>query len=315
MARSNAGKWVARAGATGGSRSYRGNTPVNWYAALVLIVVLGVASVVFSNYEYRHGTAGGTSTTPPTVKTTWYVGLAFDICGAQHANLASNVSKTKPTTQSFFTTGTGVITVEPRNSSAAGRNAVLGRFVKGYPGLSLTATALKLPGTAQVTTSTKKPKTTVVKPVTYKNGEKCTTGKDAGKAGHLEVYSWKSAFASKEKPTVVQGDPNTLRFSSNQLITIGFVPPGTKLPKPNGSVVTALLDAAEGTSSTPSSLPSTISTVPTTATTAPSTSSATTAPPTTVPPTTVPPTTAPATTAPATTAPTSKTKPTSTKKK
>ena len=67
MARNSAGKWVARAGATGGGRTYRGQTPVNWYAALVVIVVLGVLSVVFANYEYRNPSSAATPphTRPP----------------------------------------------------------------------------------------------------------------------------------------------------------------------------------------------------------------------------------------------------------
>src|ERR1700678_853182 len=52
MARSSTGKSVARAAATGGGTSYRGQMPVNWYAALVLIVLVGIASVAFARYNY-----------------------------------------------------------------------------------------------------------------------------------------------------------------------------------------------------------------------------------------------------------------------
>ena len=249
MPRSNAGKWVARAAATGGGRTYRGNAPVNWYAALVLIVILGIFSVVFSNAEYRHSATSSTTQTPPTTKTTWYVGLAFDVCGTQAPSLPANTSSSS--TQAFFTTGNGVVTVAPKSSSETGTNAVFGKFVSAYRGLHVTATELKFPPGSGL--------------ATYKSGERCKSGTpDAGKAADVVATYWPSAFTSKEKPIVVHGDPSTIRFSANQLITIGFVPPGTKLPKPNGTVVTALLQASQGAASSP-----TATTAPTTATTAP----------------------------------------------
>src|ERR1700688_98139 len=77
MARSSTGKSVARAAATGGGTSYRGQMPVNWYAALVLIVLVGIGSVVLARYNY----AKGSPTTAPIVGQTWHAALAFDICG------------------------------------------------------------------------------------------------------------------------------------------------------------------------------------------------------------------------------------------
>lgn len=54
------GKWVARAAATGGGRTYRGQRPINWYAALVLIILVGLASVVVSRMDYRAGAVANT---------------------------------------------------------------------------------------------------------------------------------------------------------------------------------------------------------------------------------------------------------------
>ena len=53
MARSSSGKSVARAAATGGGATYRGQMPVNWYAALVVIVLVGLASVAIAKYHYN----------------------------------------------------------------------------------------------------------------------------------------------------------------------------------------------------------------------------------------------------------------------
>jgi hypothetical protein len=293
MARNTSGKWVARAGATGGSRTYRGQTPVNWYAALVLIVLLGVLSVVFANYEYRHPSSAATTTTKPTTKTTWFAGISFDVCGKTEPSLAADVTSATSKTKSFFTTGDGVLVVAPKSATAAGKNAVLGKFISGYSGLSLTATALALP-TAKTGKSGKADGTTIT---TYKNGETCKKGTpDAGKKGQVMVTYWSDALENSVKPATVTGDPQTLPFTDNQLITVGFVPAGTKLAK-DVSVVTALLKATTGASTSST----------TTTTTAPGTTTTTTAPGTTTTTTTAPPATT-TTAPPATTTTTPKNK-------
>lgn len=274
MAGSSSGKWVSRAAATGGGRTYRGQVPVNWYAALILIVVLGLGSVVFARYEYQNPSSP--STVPPTVGTTWYAGYDVNVCGRQLAPLASNAGAST-SAKAFFTTGNGVITVAPKVEAQAGTNATLGRFVASYPGMGLSATQLRVP--------------TGTKPVTYRNGDRCPAGTpDAGKPGKVLVAYWPSAFASKAKARYVSGDPSSLRFSANQLISIGFVPSGTALAKPGGAVVTALLEAQSSTSTT------------------------TPAAATTTVPATVPPTTAPATTAPSSAPSTTTSHPTTTTK-
>ena len=295
MPRSSTGKWVARAASTGGGRTYRGQVPINWYAVLVLIVLLGVASVVVSRIDYRSGPV--VNTTPPLKGATpWYAAITFDICGTQVAPLPTNLLNA--TTQSFYTTGNGIITVSPKQTSDAGHNAVLGKFVSSYPGLTLTATQLHLPASATTTvpgsTTTTAPGSTTTtgsasgKKVkssagrTYRSGEKCPSGtKDAGKTADVMVTYWKNAFAAKGKPVTVQGNPGTLLFSDDQLITVGFVPAGTRLPKPNSTIVTALFDIASGRSTTTTTAPgSTTTTAPgsTTTTTAPGSTTTTTAP-------------------------------------
>ncbi len=86
MARGDAGKWVARAGATGGGRSYRGQRPMKWYGSLAMICLLGVALIVYSRYERQHPAAA----TQPAIGAHWYQALGFDVCGTFEANLAAN---------------------------------------------------------------------------------------------------------------------------------------------------------------------------------------------------------------------------------
>jgi hypothetical protein len=284
MPRNTAGKWVARAGATGGGRTYRGQRPVNWYAALVIIVVLGILSVIFASYEYRHPAAA--STTKPDKGTTWYAGLAFDVCGTQAPSLASNAASTT-SKQAFFTTGKGVVTIAPKTTAETGSNATFGKFVSAYGGLKVTSSALVLPTSATTTTSTTTTTTATSKAsatTTYTNGEACPKGTpDAGKKGSVKLAYWANAFNSKGQAVAYSGEPADLKFTENQLITVGFVPSGTTLPKPNGTVVKALVSASTGAATT------SVST-----TTAPGTTAATT-PTTTVAPSATTPTTAPTT--------------------
>lgn len=272
MPRSSTGKWVARAGATGGGRTYRGQVPINWYAALVLIVIAGLASIVLARIDYRNGPA--TNTTPPAKGgTPWFAAIDFDVCGTQRTPLASNALDTS--TQSFYTAGNGVITISPKKTSVAGHNAVLGKFVSSYTGLTLTATELHLPASATSKASKSAKTSKSAHGTTYRNGDKCASGtKYAGKKGVVTVTYWANAFSSSKTPSTVQGDPGTLRFSNDQLITVGFVPAGTKLPKPNGTIVTALLDASAGSTTTTTTAPTT-TTPSSTTTTAPSSTTTT----------------------------------------
>src|SRR5271156_5780499 len=137
MARSSSGKSVARAAATGGGITYRGQMPVNWYAALVIIVVIGVASIALAKYNYNKTP----TVVEPAIGTSWHAGLAFDVCGTMEPAIAASPS----TATGLTTTGSGVILVEPKTSGEAGNNATVGKFADGYTGLTLTNTKLKLP--------------------------------------------------------------------------------------------------------------------------------------------------------------------------
>ncbi len=282
MPRNTAGKWVARAGATGGGRTYRGQRPVNWYAALVIIVVLGILSVIFASYEYRHPAAA--STTKPAKGTTWYAALAFDVCGTQAPSLASNAASTT-SKQAFFTTGKGVITVAPKTTAETGTNATFGKFVSAYGGLTVDSSELVLP-TASTPSSTTTTTSTTAKTsatTTYKNGETCPKGTpDAGKKANVQLAYWQNGLNSKGKAIPYHGEPADLRFATdNQEITVGFVPPGTTLPRPNGTVATALVGANTGSATTSVStttVPGATATTTPTTTVAPSATTPTTAP-------------------------------------
>ncbi len=231
MARSSSGKSVARAAATGGGATYRGQMPVNWYAALVIIVILGVGSIAWAKYNYNKGA----TVVEPTVGTTWHAALAFDICGTMEAALPASPSTA---TTGLTTTGSGVLSIAPKNSGEAGNHATLGKFADGYSGLTLTNSKLKYP-------SAKVPE--------YSNGQKCGVGTpDAGKVGAVQARSWIIATkTSKNGEQEETGGATTaaaadLKLLDRQLITVGFVPTGTKMPKPPASSILALEQVLAG---------------------------------------------------------------------
>ncbi|HEY1466035.1 MAG TPA: hypothetical protein VGF11_03190 [Acidimicrobiales bacterium] len=280
MPSDSTGKWVARAASTGGGRTYRGQAPVNWYAGLAVIVIVGLLLVGFSRYQRSH--PNSSSAGAPTTSDTWHVALGIDICGTMQPNLPTDARATA----GFTTDGTGVITVAPKNKSESGGNAVLGKFVSEYKGLTLSSTTFQYPGKALMS-----------------NGDKCPKGTpQAGQQGFVTVKTWPN-FESKVG-TVVSGDPTRLKFSNAQMITIAFVSAGANVPKPPASTITSLITAASGASTT-TTAPSTATTAPATSTTAPtSTTTPTSTTATTTPPAT---TTTPTTRAPTTTtAPTGK---------
>jgi hypothetical protein len=234
MARSSSGKTVARAAATGGGTTYRGQMPVNWYAALVVIVLVGVASIALAKYNYNQTP----TVVEPTVGTSWNAGLAFDVCGTMEPALAASPTTAKT---GLTTTGNGVLLVAPKTASEAGNNATLGKFADGYTGLTLTNTTLKYPSA----TSTAVPE--------YTNGQKCGTGTpDAGKIGVVQARAWViSTKTGKNNEEVETGGvttlkPANLKFLNRQLITVGFAPEGTALPKPPASTILALTQVLSG---------------------------------------------------------------------
>ena len=56
---------------------------------------------------------------------------------------------------------------------------------------------------------------------------------DAGKAGKVLIKVWPSATAPGVNNPTTTTDPATVKLATGQLITVGFVPIGTQLPKPS----------------------------------------------------------------------------------
>jgi hypothetical protein len=242
--------------------------PVNWYAALVLIVLLGAGSVALARHNYTKHTVA----VAPIVGQTWHAGLAIDICGTAEAALPATASGSP---NGLTTTGSGVLLIAPKTSSEAGNNATLGKFASEYATLKLTNTSVTYPGGTA-----------------YKNGQKCAKGTpDAGQTGVVRARSWTLSTASQKSGSEVKllggtytSKPASLKLRNAQLVTVGFGPSAKSLPKVSSATEVALLQAINGTTApvttTTTAPTATTTTAPTTATTttAPATSTTTTKP-------------------------------------
>ena len=63
MAKSNLGKRVSSVGSQGGGKTYKKTRPANFYGALAVIVILGLALTAYSRYEYQNPAKRSTTTT------------------------------------------------------------------------------------------------------------------------------------------------------------------------------------------------------------------------------------------------------------
>ena len=119
------GKWVERAATTGGGRTYRGQMPVNWYASLAIICIVGLLLIGFSRYQRTH--QASSSAGPPTTQQQWFAALGIDICGKMQPDLPASTNTTKT---GLVANGNGVLTIAPKNSSESGGNATLGNTAR-----------------------------------------------------------------------------------------------------------------------------------------------------------------------------------------
>ena len=219
---------MARAGATGGGRSYRARVPYRWYSGLALIVILGLFLIVYSRHELLNPTT--TPSVAPTTSDHWVAGLVFDLCGKNQQTLPAQKNTSG---LGLYTTGNGVLIIAPKTSADAGANATVGRFAEKYSGFTLTSDSVGITGKH-----------------IYKDGAKCPSGTpDAGKVGDLEAKIY--ATASANSPTTQTGDMRAIRFTqSTQLVTIAFVPNGASVARPASGIVEAVLNAVSTSTST-----------------------------------------------------------------
>jgi hypothetical protein len=243
VAKSTSGKWVSKVGAAGGGKTYKKERPSNFYGALFVIVVLGLALVVFSRYEYQNPVKKHSTAIAPAIGKSLFAGLSIQACGKTLPYLPASTV----VTGGFAVGGNDVLRVKPVTASDAGANATLAQFAKEYPGLIATTTELAIPnakGAANPAT-------------TFKNGQTCSpTSKDAGKKGSVVYAYWTTL--GQTTPTLTT-NPAKIHFSKNLRVTLAFEPKGVTPSAPTSATENAMfLD---------SSTPTTTTTAPTVTTT------------------------------------------------
>ncbi len=246
MAKSTSGKWVSRVGAAGGGKSYKKSRPGNFYGALAVIVILGLALVVYSRYEYQNPVkAAKAPQVAPVIGSTLYAALAVDDCGTTLPYLTEDAKTYKG---SWVVGPYDVVELTPEAAANAGKNATLANFTTDYPGLKLTSSEIAIPkgqGLANPAT-------------TFKNGEACgATTKYAGKKGKVEYAYWTTL--GQVTPAITT-NPSKIHFAKDLRVTIAFVPAGVTPAAPSKSSVDEMVLA--------NTTPTTTTTAPTTTTTA-----------------------------------------------
>jgi hypothetical protein len=248
VAKSATGRWVSRVGASGGGKAYKKTRPGNFYGALVVIVILGLASTVYARYEFEHP-AKSPAGVAPKIGTTWYTALSIQACGKYLPYLATDSIAQH---LGMYALPADVIKIDPVSAADSGNNATLSQFGDEYPGLLISTSQLNVPngkGTANPATD-------------YTNGQTCPSGKGTlypGQVAKVEYAYWTEFGQKKPKITT---NPASIKFAPDERISIAFDPVGVTPKVPLAASVNAMVaDATTVTSTT------TVTTPPVTTTT------------------------------------------------
>jgi hypothetical protein len=257
VAKSAQGKLVSRVGASGGGKAYKQRRPVNFYGVVALIVVLGLATVLYSRYEYQNPTNATATTTTlatgPLLNTTSFVGLATEACGTVLGDLPVTATTA---TAGYHVLANNVVRLQPKTYAEAGVNATVAKLVTEIPGLTLTSTKFVLPTASGQPDATK----------TYVTGDKCPLGtKYHGQVGRVVVAYWSGGTTA---PVRLSTNPSSLVLNKNVLVTLAFEPASVTPQAPGTATIAALLRAEASATTTTTTAPVTTTTAPVTTTTA-----------------------------------------------
>ena len=194
---------VARAGG-GGKSSKRGSKPL-FPMAIGLIVVLGVALIVFARTSPQDAAAEA----PVANQDHWHAAYGIRLCG--DGFLAPIQVQDDPV--GIHTHGDGIVHVHPFTNASSGENATLGEFFDAA-GVTIDDNEISVGDT------------------TVKEGDD-TCGAD-DKPGVVQVAVWENAReADGTDPEIVTEDIRDIRFTNDSMaITIAFAPDGADIPAP-----------------------------------------------------------------------------------
>lgn len=245
MGKASSTKKVARVARTGGGRTARGRGSLLWPGVLTITVVLGTFLIFYS----REQNQTSVDRLPPQRGDHWHAAYGVYLCDKFVDPVADQNDPL-----GIHTHADGVIHVHPKAAASSGENATLGVFMDAVKA-KVTSSEIKIPGEK-----------------TMKNGDKC-----GNKEGRVEARTWNKGAPADDEGKLVAGNPADMRLLDNQLVTIAFVPEGTKVPQPPSAPT---LDNLSDVTTTTPALPDVPTTTPGATTTAPpaTTSTSTAAP-------------------------------------
>jgi hypothetical protein len=221
MGKASSAKKVARAARTGGRVSSGQPRGLVFPSALTLVLLLGVALIVYARHDRLSQDMGGI----PQLGDHIHEAIGFNACGDFLPNIPVFESQI-----GIHTHGDGVMHIHPFSELGVGANATLGRFLKdahdeGKLDVSLSNSKLSYLGT------------------TYKEGSsKCKGVKDP----ILRVAYWSDVQNASSKPHVTTGSFTDLPLDHNGGgYTVYFGDPKADIPKPPSAPNLAELGAAD----------------------------------------------------------------------
>ncbi len=242
MGKASSSKKVARAARAGGRVSSGQPRSLLFPGILTLVVVLGVALVVFARNERSNEDLGGV----PQLGDHIHQALAVNICGTEKPA----VPEWEPSPIGLHTHGDGVMHIHPFSQLGVGFNATLGRFIEsareeGSLDFSLDDTKLEYLDE------------------TFEEGQTECDGVDDPV---LRMAYWADVQDEASVPEIITGDFGERRLTENGGgFTIFYGDPDADIPKPSNAPQLEQLGAADG----PSTLPDPEVANTTTSTTAP----------------------------------------------
>lgn len=223
MGKASSSKKVARAARAGGRVSARQPRSLMFPSVLALIVILGVALVVYARDDRLSQDLSG----PPQLGEHIHVAIGVYVCDQFLTDLPEFESQV-----GIHTHGDGVLHIHPFSQLGVGANATLGQFLKdartGQPPIDVTVSDSKL---------------------RYVN-ETFTEGKTKCKGVKDPVFRlawWEDVQSTTSKPIITTGDFNARRLTTNGGgITLYYGAADAEIPKPLTAANLAELGAVDG---------------------------------------------------------------------
>ncbi len=228
MGKASSSKKVARAARAGGRVSSGQPRGLLFPGILTLIVVLGVALIVYARNERSNEDLGGV----PQLSDHIHQALAVNICGTEQPV----VPEWEPSPIGIHTHGDGVMHIHPFSQLGVGFNATLERFfesARSEGGLEISLSNTKLEYLGE----------------TFEEGEAECEGVDDPA---LRMAYWENVQDEASLPEIVTGDFGERRLTENGGgFTIFYGDPDADIPKPSNAEQLAELGAADGPSTLP----------------------------------------------------------------